>query len=117
MGDANWELPFWECSQEPVHCTLALLTCCYGVAVIQLDDQRKLEQSGHWPAFFYALLGWGFGMAWNRKHLREQLRIEGNYWQDCALYCVCCFPCMATQEFRETDYTMKKGGRPDAEDS
>lgn len=110
MGEANWELNFWGCGEEPVHCTLACVTCCFGVAVIQLDNKRKLEREGHWGAFFAALFGWGFGMAWNRSHLRAKLQLGPAYWTDCCLYCICCFPCMATQEYRETDFTLKKGG-------
>lgn len=117
MALASWELGFWDCAEEPVHCSLALLTCCFGVAVIQLDNQRKLENEGHWLAFLYACFGWGFGMAWNRKRLAKNLKIESAYWRDCLLYFLCCFPCMATQEYREADYTLKRGGRPDAEDS
>ena len=107
---------FWECGKEPVHCTLACVTCCFGVAVVQLDNKRKLFKESFWGTFFAALFGWGFGMAWNRSILREKLNMTQEYWTDCCLYCICCFPCMATQEYVESENAMSRGGRVATED-
>lgn len=107
MGDKTWTLGFWQCTREPVPCSLATCCCCFGVGVVQYRNKQKGDGGATVMTLCAPCLGCCFGMAWNRAQLRTSMNLPEDYWRDCALYMVCCFPCMATQEYYEVEENLK----------
>ena len=105
--DTTWKLGFWSCNQEPVPCSLATCCCCFGVGVIQYRDKQKLDNNATVMTLCAPCIGCCFGAAWNRAQLRTILGLEENFWKDCALYMVCCFPCLSVQEYYQVELSIR----------
>ena len=105
-GERSWSLGFWQCLEEPVPCSLSVCCLCFGVAVIQYQNQQKAEGKGSFGTALTAVCGCCFGMAWNRGQLRTALGLEEAYWSDCGLYALCCCPCLSVQEYRQVGESL-----------
>ena len=107
-NDQQWTQPFWGILENKVMC---LMACCVplGCVCMQAADAKLVhphESNAHLIACLLGCCCCCFGMAYNRKKLRDQKSIDGSYWLDLLCLCICPM-CSVLQEWRESVATVK----------
>lgn len=103
MGEAAWNAKFCECTKNIPECILISCLGCIGVGLVQAKTAGKLDKGKVMPCLCAVGLGC-FGMAYNRKKVRDEYRIKGSFILDLLFYAIGCFCCAPTQELREVEF-------------
>lgn len=108
-SEQQWTQSLWSIFENKMMC---LLACCVplGCVCMQAADAKlihKQESNGHLIACLLGCCCGCFGMAYNRKKLRDELSIDGNYCLDLLCMCLCTL-CSVTQEWRESVHAAKQ---------
>jgi hypothetical protein len=107
MSDVGWHTRLTQVKEGLPQCLLACCCGYLGVCAVQAYN-GKLRNGKACKPFLCAACLLCFGMAINRKAVRQEYQIPGNCIVESLLYmCGCCF--LVSQEYREIDY--RKGKR------
>mmetsp|Transcript_13156 Transcript_13156/g.24632 ORF Transcript_13156/g.24632 Transcript_13156/m.24632 type:complete len:612 (-) Transcript_13156:2918-4753(-) len=96
----KWSSTLFNCKEELWACLVPGFFGCIGVAVVQSQALSKVGTTKFGPCLC-ALCCCCFGMARNRKRLRQEYKISSSYFVDLLFYCLPLYCCAAGQEYRE----------------
>lgn len=73
-----------------------------GPCIMHSLATNQIANSGFMESYICSCLFCCLGMAYNRQKIRKNLMIQGNYFEDCLIYC-CCMSCATAQDYREAE--------------
>lgn len=101
-----WNKEFCSCCDAfPVY---MLTFCCpvIGTTVTQYLAHREISNLDTCVTLCLSITCCCVGNCINRKRMRNKLSLEGNILCDCLGYLLCCYSCMALQEYQEVNWRI-----------
>ncbi|CAG9315158.1 unnamed protein product [Blepharisma stoltei] len=103
MSENEWGIRLFECFRNPQMFAWAIFVP-WGTACMHASEAKILmkskDESVALKRFLCNACLCCFGCAWNRRALRKELVLDGNYFIDLMLW-IFCPCCAATQEWQE----------------